>query len=276
MQNDRGDIIHTPAQAAAIATALLIAEEKPTPAPETPSDVVARLEAEYEELRTKLAALNAAALQGDIQTIRSSALSELTIQLAATRNALEAARQAGSKPNKTLWPPRNWSARGDFPRPWRRLNRHGPRPAVLTETWRLRWAGIARQLEAIVLNGELRAAFPDPDRWNLIHDIENRATLIPLHELRDSGYSPLMDFGHDLSITVPPLLEPGKKRKLKWELSKSKQHATRKQQARASGSRNPRGRTGARPHQPNRRAAHRPQHYEQWRHVELGRNDARC
>jgi hypothetical protein len=45
----------------------------------------------------------------------------------------------------------------------------------------------------------------------LFEDIDNRAALIPLHELRDAGYSPLMDFGHDLSITVPPLLEPGKK-----------------------------------------------------------------
>ncbi len=212
MQNDRGDIIHTPAQAAAIATALLIAEEKPTPAPETPSDVVARLEAEYEELRTKLAALNAAALQGDIQTIRSSALSELTIQLAATRNALEAARQAEQQAEQDALAAAQLEREGRFPQAVAQAQQAR---AEARRAYRDLAVALGRYCtatrEAIVLNGELRAAFPDPDRWNLIHDIENRATLIPLHELRDSGYSPLMDFEHDLSITVPPLLEPGKK-----------------------------------------------------------------
>lgn len=163
MQNDRGDIIHTPAQAAAIATALLIAEEKPTPAPETPSDVVARLEAEYEELRTKLAALNAAALQGDIQTIRSSALSELTIQLAATRNALEAARQAEQQAEQDALAAAQLEREGRFPQAVAQAQQAR---AEARRAYRDLAVALGRYCtatrEAIVLNGELRAALPDP------------------------------------------------------------------------------------------------------------------
>jgi hypothetical protein len=212
MQNDRGDIIYTPAQAAAIATALYLKEDPPELIPETPRDVTKRLEAELSTLRAKLAAVNAAALRGDITAIRNADLPQLTIELAATQNALEAARQAQQEAEQQELEAARAEREGRFPQVVEeaRNARDEARRAFRSLAVALgKYCAATR--EAIRLNGELRSSFPDPDRWNLIHDIENRAALSPLHELMDAGYSPLMDFGHDLSLSVPPLLMPGQK-----------------------------------------------------------------
>jgi hypothetical protein len=215
MLNDRGQHILNAADHIAVIMANQTAAEPPAPVPETPADAVKRLEAELATLRSQLDAINAATKRGDVQAARTCDLQGLTIQVASLENELTAARKsvedADWQASRELQEQRRQQfpqaveqalrARADARRAYREM-------AVALGVY------CAATKQAIQLNHEIRAGFPapDPDRLNALRDIENRAALDPLNELLDAGYTPLMDFGHDLKITVPPLTAPEKRK----------------------------------------------------------------
>jgi hypothetical protein len=208
--NERGDCIHSATEAVAIA--LTLQQPAEPPAPETPEDRIARLEAELAGLRTELEDIHVATLAGDVMVATDCDLRDLTIRVAQVQGELNQARRAQAEAEAQA-------------REAVRAEREGAFPQAVEEARRARdearrcFRDLAVALgryctatkRAIELNHQLHATFPDPDRWNSVRDIENRAALDPRHELLDAGYSPLMDFGHDLYVTVPPLLKPATK-----------------------------------------------------------------
>jgi chromosome segregation ATPase len=156
--------------------------------------------------------IHVATLAGDVMAATDCDLRSLTIQVAQVQGELNQARKALEDAEAQA-------------REAQRAEREGAFPKAIEEARRARdearrcFRDLAVALgryctatkQAIELNHQLHATFPDPDRRNSIRDIENRALLSPLNELRDAGYQVLMDFGHDLAISVPPLLKPGMK-----------------------------------------------------------------
>jgi hypothetical protein len=212
--NDRQEYVHSAAEAAAIAQANRQTEEPNTPVSLGPADAVVQLENELVQLRLKLDAFNAAAKRGDVQAIAGCDLRDLSIKVASAENALELARQAQAEAERE-------ASRGTRDRREREFQLSVESAIAARVSIRRLYRDLAVAMgtlcasteRAIQLNHDLRAgaAFPDVEKTNQIRDIENRTSLIPLHDLLDAGYKTLMGFGYDLALTVPPLTAPEKK-----------------------------------------------------------------
>jgi len=187
------------------------------PAPEqveTTEDRIMRLETELATVKVNLADATDAVNSGDAAAAARYDLPALATQSAELRGQLIAARRVLEDAERNDRHQSREQQKRDFETATEqaRQARTGARRAYVALAVALGiYCDSTRR--AISLNHEIRKGgpFPDPERVNQLLDLENRAELSPLNELRDKGYTPLMDFGHNLLISVPPLLEPGKK-----------------------------------------------------------------
>jgi hypothetical protein len=217
MRNERGDYIPSAEEAVAVALAMQRTEEPPAPVPEIPADVIKRLEGELATLRSRLDAINAATKRGDVQAVAGCDLRELAIQVATVENALKLARESAAEAERQS----SQGLRAQRLQQFQQLTEQARQSrAEFQRAFASASVALGAYCEAtrkaIWLNHEIRggAAFPDPERENQLSDLTNRALLSPQNALMDQGYKPTMDYGYDISISIPPLIAPEKGKSL--------------------------------------------------------------
>ena len=194
-----------------------LAASRPKPVPqETSEERIARLETELAAVKVQTKSLSDLIEAGNVEAASCVNLTELAERSAELQGQLTAARKVTEDAAFNARQELREQRKAEFRQ---MVEQARQSRAEFRRAFALAAAALGAHChateQAVTLNHQLREHFPLPDveRDNDIRDVTNRAALSPLPELLDAGFSPLMGFGFDLVITLPPLSAPGTKEK---------------------------------------------------------------